>query len=62
MMGETDLVNPTSRAERYVPLDCNRLPFRTLGKNHPNNLKPEKHWFKTYEILQYVQERDIVIC
>ena len=62
VMGETDLVNSSCLTERYVPLDCNHLPFKTFGKNHPINLKPQKHWFETYDFLHYVQERDIVIC
>ena len=42
VIGEADLVNSLSLTERYVPLDCNRLPFRTFGKNHLINLKPQK--------------------
>ena len=57
-----DLVGSSCLEERYVPLDCNHLPFRTFGKNKPNNLKPQKHWFETFDFLNYVQERDIVIC
>ena len=62
LIGEADLVNSSCLAERNVPLDCNRLPFRTFGKNHPINLKPQKHWFETFDFLHYIQERDIVIC
>ena len=57
-----DLLNLSCLEERYVPLDCNHLPFRTFGKNKPINLKPQKHWFETFDFLHYVQERDIVIC
>ena len=33
-----------------------------FGKNHPIRLKPQMHWFETYDFLHYAQERDIVIC
>ena len=46
VIGEIDLVNSSCLTERYVSLDCNRLPFRTFGKKHPINLKPQKHWFE----------------
>ena len=36
-----DLVSSSCLEERYVPLDCDHLPFRTFGENKPINLKPQ---------------------
>ena len=62
VIGEAELGNSLCPAERYVPHDCKRLPFRVFGKNHPIRLKSQIHWFETYDFLHYAQERDIVIC
>ena len=62
VIGEAELGNSLCPAERYVPHDCKRYLSEFFGKNHPIRLKPEIHWFETYDFLHYAQERDIVIC
>ena len=62
VIGEAELGNSLCPAERYVPHDCKRLPVRVFEKNHPIRLKPQIHWFETYDFLHYAQEHDIVIC